>query len=124
MFLTATIYKLLDNLAGQQTPAKDINDLTMKKIIDFDPKRSIVREIFKFWSDMTRKSGETIQELAARVRQDAAMCEFSSIKDAQDEAFRTRFICSVNNEPVQKALSKVKDDELDFVKAVKLATET
>ena len=118
MFLTnqtATTYKLLANLASQQTPAKDINDLTMQEIIDFmkdqfDPKRFIVRERFKFWSDMKRKPGETIQELAARIREDAATCDFSSIRDAKEEALRTRFICSVNNEAVLKALFKVKDD--------------
>nr|KAG5690302.1 hypothetical protein BaRGS_022529 [Batillaria attramentaria] len=33
-------------------------------------------------------------------------------------------ICSVNNEAVLKALFKVKDTELDFAKAVKIAIET
>ena len=39
------------------------------------------RERFKFWSDMKRKPGETIPELASRIRQDAATCDFQSIKD-------------------------------------------
>ena len=38
----------------------------------FDPTNYIVRERFKFWSDVCRKPGETIQELAARMRQDAS----------------------------------------------------
>lgn len=132
IFLTnqsATVYKLLSNLAAQQSPPKDINDLTLDEIVNFmkdqfDPKRFIVRERFRFWSDMQRKPGETIQELAARIRQDAATCDFPSIKDPQDEALRTRFICSVNNEAVLKALFKVKDDELDFTRAIEIATET
>ena len=66
----------------------------------FDPKLFVVRERFKFWSDMQRKPGETLQELAARIRQDAATCDFPSIKDPQDEALRQRFICPVNNEAV------------------------
>nr|KAG5686019.1 hypothetical protein BaRGS_010560 [Batillaria attramentaria] len=90
----------------------------------FDPKLFIVRERFKFWSNMERKPGETLQELAARIRQDAATCDFPSIQDPQDEALRQRFICSVNNEAVLKALFKVKDTELDFAKAVKIAIET
>jgi transposase InsO family protein len=90
----------------------------------FDHKRFIVRERFKFWSDMKRKPGETIQELATRIRQDAATCDFPSIKDPQDEALRTRFICSVNNEAVLKALFRVKDDELDFAKAIAIAIQT
>ena len=37
---------------------------------------------------MQRKPGETLQELVARIRQDAATCDFPSIKDPQDEALR------------------------------------
>nr|KAG5702836.1 hypothetical protein BaRGS_001918 [Batillaria attramentaria] len=107
----------------------NINSLTMDQIVkfmkeQFDPKLFIVRERFKFWSNMERKPGETLQELAARIRQDAATCDFPSIQDPQDEALRQRFICSVNNEAVLKALFKVKDTELDFAKAVKIAIET
>ena len=68
----------------------------------FDPKRYIVRERFKFWTDMQRKPGESRQEIAARIRQDAATCDFASIKDPQDEALCQRFICSVHNEAVRK----------------------
>ena len=90
----------------------------------FDPKLFIVRERFTFWSDMQRKPGETLQELAARIRQDAATCDFPSIEDPQDEALRQRFICSVNNEAVLKALFKVKDTDLTFARAVQIAIET
>jgi hypothetical protein len=123
------VYRLLGNLAKQQNPPKKINDLTMEEIGNFmktqyDPKRFVVHERFKFWSDMRRKPGETPQELAARIRQDAATCDFASIKDPQDEALRSRFICSINNEAVLKALFKVKDDELDFTRAIEIAIET
>ena len=126
---TPAVYKQLANLAKQQRPPIEMNALTMDRIVDFmkeqyDPKLYIVRERFKFWSNMDRKPGETIQELAARIRQDAATCDFATITDAQDEALRQRFICSVNNEAVLKALFKVKDDELTFAGAVKLAIET
>lgn len=132
VFLTnqsPAIYKLLSNLAEQQSPSKEINDLTMDEITafmkeQFDPKRFIVRERYRFWSDMRRKPGETIQELAARIRQDAATCDFSSIRDPLDEALLTRFICSVNNEAVLKALFKVKAEELKFTRAVEVALET
>ena len=82
---TAAVYKQLANLATQQTPPKDINKLTMSETVNFmkeqfDPKLFIVRERFKFWSDMQRKPGETLQELAARIRQDAATCDFRSLK--------------------------------------------
>ena len=73
---------------------------------------------------MQRKPGETIQELAARIRQDATTCAFIDITDLLDEPLRTIFICSVNNEAVLKALFKVKDNELNFNKAIQVAQET
>jgi len=41
-----------------------------------------------------------------------------------DEALRTRFICSVNNEAVLKALFKMKADELDVTTAIQVAIQT
>ena len=57
---------------------------------------------------MDGKLDETIQELVARIRQDAVICDFSWIQDPLDEALRTRFICSLNNGAVLKAEFKVK----------------
>ena len=123
-----SVYKMLSNLAAQQQPVKSIHELTMNDIQtfmaeQFDPKRFVVRERFKFWSDMKRKPGETIPELASRIRQDAATCDFQSIKDPLDEALRTKFICSVDNEAVLKTLFKLKDDELNFSNAIRVAQE-
>ena len=123
-----SVYKMLSNLAAQQQPVKSIHELTMNDIQtfmaeQFDPKRFVVRERFKFWSDMKRKPGETILELASRIRQDAATCDFQSIKDPLDEALRTKFICSVDNEAVLKTLFKLKDDELKFSNAIRVAQE-
>ena len=122
------IYKMLSNLAAQQQPVKTIHELTMNNIQtfmaeQFDPKRFVVRERFKFWSDMKRKPGETIPELASRIRQDAATCDFQSIQDPLDEAMRTKFICSVDNEAVLKTLFKLKNDELKFNNAIRVAQE-
>ena len=123
-----SVYKMLSNLAAQQQPVKSIHELTMNDIQtfmaeQFDPKRFVVRERFKFWSDMKRKPGETIPELASRIRQDAATCDFQSIKDPLDEALRTKFICLVDNEAVLKTLFKLKDDELKFSNAIRVAQE-
>ena len=123
-----SVYKMLSNLAAQQQPVKSIHELTMNDIQtfmaeQFDPKRFVVRERFKFWSDMKRKPGETIPELASRIRQDAATCDFQYIKDPLDEALRTKFICSVDNEAVLKTLFKLKDDELKFSNAIRVAQE-
>ena len=109
-----SVYKMLSNLAAQQQPVKSIHELTMNDIQtfmaeQFDPKRFVVRERFKFWSDMKRKPGETITELASRIRQDAATCDFQSIKDPLDEALRTKFICSVDNEAAKSKTSKTQE---------------
>ena len=90
----------------------------------YNPRTYIVRERYKFWSNMKRKPGETIQELAARIRHDATTCDFTSIRDPQDEALRTRFICSVGNEAVLKAVFKLKEEELTFTKAIEIAIQT
>ncbi|KAL5487223.1 hypothetical protein EMCRGX_G019800 [Ephydatia muelleri] len=73
---------------------------------------------------MKRRPGKSILELATRIRQDAVTCDFVSIKDPLDEAMRTHFMCSVNNEAVLKALFKVKDVELTFAKAISVVVET
>ena len=71
-----------------------------------------------FWSGMQCKPGESVLELAPRIRQAAATCNFTAIKDPLVEALRTRFICSINNKAVLKARLQVKDDELTFSRAV------
>ena len=126
---TATIYKLFSSLTTQETPPRTVNDLTMNEVQQymmnqFHPKRFVVRERFRYWSDTKRKFGETVQELGARIGQAAATCDFANIENPLDEALRTRFICSINNEAVLKALFKINDDELNFEKAVQVATET
>ena len=73
---------------------------------------------------MDRRRGETIQELVARIRQDAVTCDCPSIQDPLDEAFRTKFICSINNKAVLKALFKVKDDELTCTRAIEIVIKT
>ena len=90
-------------MAGQQTPPHDINNLSMADItrfmqIQLDPKRFIVRVRFKHWSDVLRKPKETPQELAARVRQQVATCDFASIKDQLEEALHRKRPYSLQNE--------------------------
>jgi len=73
---------------------------------------------------MQRRPGESIQEPAARIRQAAATCDFASIADRLDDALRTRFICTVNNGAVLKAIFNMKADELDFTTAIQVAIQT
>ena len=132
IFLTnqsAIVYKMLKNLAEQQTPPNEVNSLSLDQLSSFmaeqyNPKRFVVRERYKFWTNTERKPGESVHDLAARIRQEAATCDFASIQDPLDEAMRTRFVCTVKNEAVVKALFKVKDDELTFSRAIDIAAET
>ena len=126
---TSVLYKLISSYASQLSPSKEVNQLMLKEIQvymkeQFDPTIYVVRERYKFWSDMKRKPGETVHELAARIRQDAVMCDFTSIADPLDEALRTCFICSISNEAVLKATFKIKDTDLTFAKAIAVANET
>lgn len=55
-------YKLLSNLASQQSPGKDVNALTLDKIVEYlkgqiDPTHYVIHEWFKFWSSMSHKPG-------------------------------------------------------------------
>ncbi|GFO19342.1 transposon tf2-6 polyprotein [Plakobranchus ocellatus] len=72
---------------------------------------------------MERKPGESLNALASRIHQEAATCDFASIKDALGEAMRTRFACSIHNEVIIKALFKSEDDELTFTSAIEIAAE-
>ena len=92
VFLTnqsSTVYKLLSNLAAQEMLLREINDLSMDQIVaymkvQFDPTRFVIRERFQFWTTMQHQPRESIQELAARIRQAAATCDFASIADPLD----------------------------------------
>ena len=116
---TTATCKLLSTLAGQQTLPKVINELTLTTFMKtlYDPRRFCCHRSY------TRKPGETIPVLAARIRQEASTCDFPSVKDVQDEATRTQFICTVKSEAILKTLFKVKDDDLTFQRAVELAQE-
>ena len=72
---------------------------------------------------MQCKLGESVLELAARIRQAATTCDFTAIKDPLDEALRTHFISSINNEAVLKALFKVKDEKFEIAVKAEDATK-
>jgi hypothetical protein len=120
---TKETYKLLSTLAKQSDPPKAVNELSLNDIKGFmskhyDPKKYVVRERYKFWTEIKRKPGETAPELAARIRQKAITCDFSSITDPQDEAMRTCFICAINNETVLKSIFAKPVDQLNFAQVV------
>ena len=131
VFLTnqsPAVYKLLQTAAAQQPIPCDVNKLDFAEIQEvmfqnFNPKRIVVRERFRFWTEVKREPGESIQEIAAQIRGAASTCDFTSIENPLDEALRTKFIISVANESVLKSLFKIPEDELTFNRAVEVAIE-
>lgn len=69
---------------------------------------------------MERKPGESVQDLAARIRQDAASCDFNSILNKHLSITDGAMI---KNEAVLKPLFKHKDKKLSFAESVKCAQE-
>ena len=131
VFLTnqsPAVHKLLQTAAAQQSIPCDLNKLDFAEIQEvmfqnFNPKRFVVLERFRFWTEVKREPGESIQELAVKIKGVASTCDFTSIENPLDEALRTRFICSVANEAVLKSLFKIPEDELTFNRAVEVAIE-
>ena len=76
--------------------------------VQFDLKQFIVSGTFQVLEQNEAEPDESIQQLASRITQDAATCDFLFINDPLDEALRTRFICSVNIEVVRKLCSRAK----------------
>eukprot|EP00731_Ephydatia_muelleri_P030921 Em0022g435a len=104
-------FKLLSNLASQQSPAKDVNALTLDEIFEymkgqFDPTRYVVRERFKYWSSMSRNLENPFRSWLLEFATTWSRAIFLPLKT------------------LLKALFKYKEDELTFAKAIAVATET
>ena len=83
--------------------------LTIKMVTDvmkanFEDEEFLIRERHKFWLSMGRKSGETIPQLASRIEEDGSTCDFRSVTNCQDESYRTRFLCSLENKSLLRAI--------------------
>ena len=104
---------------------EDMTLLTEFMAEQFDPKLFVIRERYKFWSDLKRKPGETITQLAARIRQDASTGEFSAIDPPPPPPRRCYVytLCSMQTEAFLKAVFKEKERYLTFAKAIQIAIE-
>ena len=75
---TLEIYKSLEILAFQLRPPQEIHYLQFEKILQFmesqyDPKLFVIRESYKFYTAFKRLPGESVQELASRIRKGAIL---------------------------------------------------
>ncbi|KAF0986192.1 hypothetical protein HZS_1041, partial [Henneguya salminicola] len=90
---------------------------------NFDSKKFVVRERYRFFTEIQRIPTESIQELAARVREKAATCDLFSISDPLDEALKTVFVCAVDNEAILKSIFHRSGENLTFSQIEDIATE-
>ena len=95
---------------------KRINDPNMNEMKEFfqdgyDPKHFIVTEHYKYWSDMQREPGWTVQDVVARICQETITRVFSrhhwSIRWSSSNCLSTTKLHA-------KLSSKVKDNKLNF----------
>uniref|UniRef100_A0AAQ4RHD4 Retrotransposon gag domain-containing protein n=1 Tax=Gasterosteus aculeatus aculeatus TaxID=481459 RepID=A0AAQ4RHD4_GASAC len=81
----------------------------------YEPRPLVIAERFRY-RKCVQKSGQTVAEYAAELRQLAAKCDFG---DRLDEALRDGFVGGVSSEACQRKL--LSEDRLTFARAVEVA---
>ncbi|KAL7825671.1 hypothetical protein SRHO_G00334090 [Serrasalmus rhombeus] len=96
------------------------DDLVAKLQDHYEPKNNVIVERFKFQS-CTRSCDESVNSLVARLKHQAARCEFAA---TLEERLRDQLVWGINSEQLQKRLLAVSN--LTWVKALEtcLAFET
>ena len=75
----------------------------------FDPKQFVERKRFKFWSEMQRKPGESVLELAARIPRAAASSNFTAVRLITQlliAVSKTLFVIFAKLQVIRKGLSQ------------------
>ena len=89
----------------------------------YDPKLFVIRDRYKFYNAFKRLPGESVQELASRIRKAAVTYDYPSIKDPLHEALRINFICNIRNETVLQTLFRTPENVLTFSWAIEIVSE-
>ncbi len=93
-------------IRGLVSPVKPENKtlVELKSILKkhYDPEPIVIAERFRFYQ-RTQKSGESIADYLASLRNLASRCGFGGFLA---EALRDRLVCGLNSEAIQKALSR------------------
>ena len=90
---TKDLYKEIDVYASQLQTPSSASKLTFAQITtymneQYSPKKYIIRERYKFWSSIKRKPNESpCEQLAARIRKSANLCDFSSVSNPLQEPY-------------------------------------
>uniref|UniRef100_A0A3B4BTQ8 Uncharacterized protein n=1 Tax=Pygocentrus nattereri TaxID=42514 RepID=A0A3B4BTQ8_PYGNA len=115
------VYGVLRDLIAPAAPADmSFDDLVAKLQDHYEPKNNVIVERFKFQS-CTRSCDESVNSLVARLKHQAARCEFAA---TLEERLRDQLVWGINSEQLQKRLLAVSN--LTWVKALEtcLAFET
>ena len=109
-------YTLLRGLVSPGKPEdKILEELTTLLTKHYDSEPIVITERFHFYQ-RNQKSGESISEYLASLRNLASRCQF---KDFLSEALRDRLVCGLNSEATQKSL--LAKDDLTLDKALETA---
>uniref|UniRef100_A0A8C6WZ84 ribonuclease H n=1 Tax=Neogobius melanostomus TaxID=47308 RepID=A0A8C6WZ84_9GOBI len=97
----AKTYKLIRNLATPLKPG-DISYADLVKLVGdlHNPKPSVIVQRFKFHSHF-RKSGQSVANFVAELRQLSEHCEFGAVLD---DMLRDRLVCGINEDAIQRRL--------------------
>lgn len=112
----AKTYRLIRNLATPQKPG----EIGFKEIVEMvqnhlNPKPSVIVQRFKFHTH-SRKSGVTVAEFVAELRQLSEHCEFRAVLE---DMLRDRLVCGINDDVIQRRL--LGEATLTFKKALDIA---
>lgn len=114
----ARTYKLIRNLATPRKPGEIPYADLVKLVSDHhNPKPSIIVQRFKFHSHF-RKSGQSVANFVAELRQLSQHCEFGAVLD---DMLRDRLVCGINDDAIQRRLLSETTPKLDFKKALEIS---
>ncbi|KII74112.1 hypothetical protein RF11_05708 [Thelohanellus kitauei] len=87
-------FQLIKTAASQMSTPKNINSLLWCEIFsimnsNFSQRTFVVIDRNRFYTELKRKTGESVSESASRVRQKANTCYFESISDTLNETLKT-----------------------------------
>nr|XP_023665672.1 LOW QUALITY PROTEIN: uncharacterized protein K02A2.6-like [Paramormyrops kingsleyae] len=97
----AKTYKLIRNLATPRKPGEvPYKELVQLVSNHHNPKPSVIVQRFKFHSRF-RKSGQSVANFVAELRQLSEHCDFGAVLD---DMLRDRLVCGVNDDAIQRRL--------------------
>ena len=94
-------YSLIRGLVSPHKPeTKTLAELTDILTKHYDPEPIVIAERFRFYQ-RTQKSGESVADFLASLRNLASRCKFGEFLS---EALRDRLVCGLSSEAIQKSL--------------------